>query len=121
MTHPTHPLRAAVAALLAATALAAAPAAAQLQHDRHHDIGLPCTACHQDGLFEVTPPQSTCVSCHGTMLEIAPGAVPVFPDPHRSPHLAPDEVPECLSCHKIHGPSEDTCTICHRGFEFNMK
>jgi hypothetical protein len=43
------------------------------------------------------------------------------PNPHRSPHLGPGEVPVCSECHSVHGKSEDTCSMCHRGFGFSME
>jgi len=45
----------------------------------------------------------------------------VGPDPHASPHLGSQEVPVCNECHKIHRPSEVTCTACHRSFEFDIE
>lgn len=97
--------------------------------DRHLDIGLTCESCHfgtvdEDGTEH--PPvftdnsYETCVACHGTMLEVAEGEEIVWPNPHISPHLGPDEVPQCLECHRVHEPGEVTCNLCHRGFDFQV-
>lgn len=95
---------------------------AQALHDLHQGAGVPCTACHVENPPAARTPIETCVACHGTMvgpIEVEP-AVP-GPDPHRSPHLGPDEVPVCTECHRVHRPSEDTCSVCHRGFLFEME
>lgn len=97
---------------------ASAPAFAQALHDIHEGAGVECTACHQQWPPEPDPPDSTCVACHGTMLDQSSG---LSPDPHASPHLAPDEVPACSDCHHIHRPSEVSCVMCHRGFRFEIK
>ena len=95
---------------------------AQGLHDIHADVGVPCVACHiGEDVPADTPPNSTCVACHGTMIEpLADGEEVRLPDPHRSPHLGPGEVPDCASCHSIHGQSEFTCVMCHRSFESDM-
>lgn len=93
-------------------------ATSQALHDVHRNAGVPCTACHQEVPPALAPPDTTCVACHGTMLD---GLGTLFPDPHRSPHLGPGEIPTCSDCHRIHRPSEVTCVMCHRGFQFNVK
>lgn len=97
------------------------PVLAQSLHDMHSKAGVACTACHKEAPAAVAPPNATCVACHGTMLVPKPGARALSPDPHRSPHLAADEVPACNDCHKIHRASEVTCIACHRSFQFNKK
>ncbi|MBU2487042.1 MAG: cytochrome c3 family protein [Alphaproteobacteria bacterium] len=91
----------------------------QALHDVHKEAGVACTACHKEEPAAVAPPNAVCVACHGAML--GQDAPAVFPDPHRSPHLGPDEIPACNDCHKIHRESEVTCVMCHRGFEFQIK
>jgi len=97
------------------------PIKAQSLHDVHQGAGVPCAACHQEAPPAVAPPNGTCIACHGTMLEDIEGRAPSSPDPHRSPHLGPGEIPACTECHKVHSPSEVTCVQCHRGFEFNIR
>lgn len=96
-------------------------ASAQALHDVHENAGVPCAACHQETPPAAAPPNATCVGCHGTMLETREGADALAPDPHRSPHLGAGEVPVCAECHSIHGQSEVTCVMCHRGFQFDVK
>lgn len=91
----------------------------QALHDVHRNAGVACEACHQETPPALTPPDTACVACHGTMLDGRQGAI--SPDPHRSPHLGTGEVPACSDCHHIHRPSEVTCVMCHRGFQFNIK
>lgn len=93
-------------------------ATSQALHDVHGNAGIPCTACHQEAPPALATPDTTCVACHGTMLD---GPSALSPDPHRSPHLGPGEIPACTECHHIHRPSEVTCVMCHRGFQFNVK
>lgn len=93
-------------------------AASQALHDVHENAKVPCAACHQEVPPAVAPPDTTCVACHGTMLD-GPGTQ--SPDPHRSPHLGAGEIPACSDCHHIHRPSEVTCVMCHRGFQLNFK
>lgn len=97
---------------------AGSAALAQALHDIHEGAGVPCAACHQQTPPEPNPPDSTCVACHGTMLDAAAG---LSVDPHASPHLGPDEIPACTECHAVHRPSEVTCVVCHRGFQFEIK
>ncbi len=97
------------------------PVQGQQLHDVHRNAGVVCAACHKETPAAVAPPNATCVACHGTMLVPKPGARLLSPDPHRSPHLAADEVPACNDCHKIHKASEVTCVTCHRSFQFNTK
>lgn len=98
--------------------ITAATAQGQALHDIHENAGIPCTACHQDQQEMTAPPNELCVACHGTM--IGDDRPVMAPDPHRSPHLGPDEVPVCAECHRVHGKSEDSCSVCHRGFGFEM-
>jgi hypothetical protein len=87
----------------------------------HTSAGIACTACHSETPPEPLPGFAICVACHGTMIG-TDSLVPVEgPDPHRSPHLGPDETPACTSCHLVHQPSEVTCTMCHRAFRFNIR
>lgn len=112
-------------AWLALTFLALSSAALFAQvpslHDVHKNAGVACATCHQETPAAVAPPDATCVACHGTMIEPGDAANAPSPDPHRSPHLGPGEVPVCSECHKIHGKSEVTCIACHRGFQFDIK
>ncbi|MDP1667847.1 cytochrome c3 family protein [Phaeovulum sp.] len=98
---------------------AAFPGMSAQAQDPHTNAGVPLVACHE---FDPSAPvpNATCVACHGTMLEPIEGASAPLPDPHRSPHLGPGEVPVCAECHSIHGKSEVTCVICHQGFKFNV-
>lgn len=108
--------------LLASLLATAAPAFAQTLHDLHAEAGLPCAACHSEDPPSDPTPTATCVACHGTMIgPLAVGEIARSPDPHRSPHLGADEVPVCSECHRVHGTSEDTCSLCHRGFGFSME
>ncbi len=91
----------------------------QAVHDIHEGAGVSCAACHQQRQDMTVVPNTVCVACHGTM--IGEDDPIMLPDPHRSPHLGPNEIPDCRSCHKVHSPSEETCTMCHRGFEFKLK
>lgn len=97
------------------------PGFAQVLHRIHEEAGILCAACHAEELPSSPPPTETCVGCHGTMTGPVKGAAPEGPDPHRSPHLGPDEVPICTECHSVHGKSEDRCSLCHRGFDFGME
>jgi hypothetical protein len=107
--------------MLASVLATAAPAFAQMLHEVHEGAGIPCAACHTEDPPSDPTPTATCVACHGTMIG-PPGEDDVRrPDPHRSPHLGPDEVPVCSECHSVHGKSEDSCSVCHRGFGFEME
>lgn len=110
--------------LAAACAIAATAASASDEglHGVHAAAGLECAACHTDeGPPEAAPDHEVCVACHGTMLPAADAPAPDGPDPHASPHLMAGETPVCTECHRIHEPSVVTCTMCHRGFEFDIK
>ncbi|WGW02435.1 cytochrome c3 family protein [Tropicibacter oceani] len=113
--------RAFTAPAIIALALATT-AQAQGLHDVHKDMGLPCTTCHTDPADPTKAPEdSQCIACHGTMIEpLAEGEEASLPDPHRSPHLGPQELPECTACHSVHAASEPTCVMCHRSFDFDM-
>lgn len=108
-------------ALLASLLATAAPAFAQMLHDVHAGAGIPCSACHTETPPSDPTPTATCVACHGTMIGPLDAEDVRWPDPHRSPHLGPGEVPVCSECHSVHGKSEDTCSLCHRGFGFAME
>lgn len=108
-------------ALLASLLATAAPAFAQMLHDVHAGAGIPCSACHTETPPSDPTPTATCVACHGTMIGPLDAEDVRWPDPHRSPHLGPGEVPVCSECHSVHGQSEDTCSLCHRGFSFEME
>jgi hypothetical protein len=112
-------LRAACAGAL--LLIAGAGAGAQSLHEAHERARVPCSACHMPELSEIAPQEKSCVACHGTMLEPREGKRDTGPDPHRSPHLGEGEVPVCSDCHKVHGKSEVTCVMCHRGFRFDVK
>lgn len=103
-----------------AAVLLGSHAQGQALHDVHGNAGVSCAACHREEPATVAPPDAICVACHGTMIE-DDGQETRFPDPHRSPHLGPGEVPVCSECHSIHGQSEVTCVMCHRGFQFDIK
>lgn len=107
------------AAALAALLLAVPLAHGQALHDRHAGVGVPCAACHQETPASAAPPDAVCVACHGGM--IGQDAPLMSPDPHRSPHLGPDELPACTECHGIHREAEVTCVMCHRGFQFDRR
>lgn len=94
---------------------------AQALLDLHEEADIPCVACHTENPPFVRPSTEACVACHGTMTGAVEGTVPEGPDPHRSPHLGADEVPICSECHSVHGKSEDSCSLCHRGFDFRME
>lgn len=87
----------------------------------HESAGVACNACHSDTPFDPRPGFAVCVACHGTMTGTDNTLMIEGPDPHRSPHLAPDETADCTSCHRIHQPTEVTCTMCHRAFHFNIR
>ena len=106
-------------ALLVAALFLGSHAQAQTLLDVHGKAGVACAACHRDQSPPAAISDSVCIACHGTM--IGDGAEPApSPDPHRSPHLGPGEVPACNECHSIHGQSEVTCVTCHRGFRFEI-
>lgn len=108
--------------LLAAILATAAPTFAQILHNVHEEAGIPCAACHTEDPPSARAPTATCVACHGTMISpLAAEETASGPNPHRSPHLGPGEVPVCSECHSVHGKSEDTCSMCHRGFGFSME
>jgi hypothetical protein len=86
----------------------------------HTSSGIACTACHSETPPEPRPGFAICVACHGTMIGTDSPVPAQGPDPHRSPHLGPDETPDCTSCHRVHQPSEVSCTMCHRAFPFNI-
>jgi len=92
-----------------------------LLHDIHSSAGLACAACHARVPPEPAPGFQPCIACHGTMIDETHPAPAEGPDPHRSPHLAVDEVPECTTCHQVHRPSEATCSMCHRAMRFDMR
>lgn len=100
-------------------AVTATAAGGQTLHDTHEGAGVSCAICHQETPPAVAPPDALCVACHGTMLDSGPSIL--TPDPHHSPHLGAGEVPVCSDCHHIHRPSEVTCVMCHRGFQFDIK
>ncbi len=106
--------------LFTAALFAASASYGQALHDAHSKALVPCAACHKQTPPEPKPPDSVCVTCHGTMLPSA-GRIAKSPDPHASPHLGPGEVPVCGDCHRVHKPSEVTCVMCHRGFQFKIK
>ena len=91
-------------------------------HDAHRAADVQCDDCHQDADSE-PPPDGACIACHGTMVEQEDPARAQrrSPDPHRSPHLGPGEVPVCSDCHHVHRESEVTCVMCHRGFKFSVE
>lgn len=109
-----------IAYALLATVPATAVMAQQL-HEAHVDAGVECSACHAERPASLAPPQTTCIACHGTMLDSPRPVRPLSPDPHADPHLAPGEVPVCSDCHKVHDASEVTCLICHRRFRYELK
>jgi hypothetical protein len=92
-----------------------------LLHEIHAGAGIGCAGCHRQSPPEPDPGFTSCVACHGTMIDAASPAPAAGPDPHRSPHLGRDEMPECTSCHQVHRPSEVTCTMCHRAFRFDIR
>jgi hypothetical protein len=87
----------------------------------HKLAGVACSACHKETAPEPKPRFAICVACHGAVFGTDSPLRMKGPDPHRSPHLGLDETPDCTSCHKVHQPSEVTCTMCHRGFRFNIR
>ena len=104
---------------IASVLLAFSMAQGQELHGIHEKAGVACSTCHKEAPAEVAPPSAICEACHGTMT--GDDDPIVFPDPHRSPHLGPNETPVCSDCHNIHRKSEVTCVTCHRGFEFQIK
>lgn len=114
--------------MAAASVASAASSNGGLLVDKHIAAGVACESCHATGEVggnEGQPAGPTsfdtlCVACHGTMLEVPEGEEMSFPNPHISPHLAPDEVPVCTECHRVHEPGEVTCNLCHRSFDLTM-
>lgn len=100
-------------------ALQVSPALGQALHGLHEKAGVACSACHAEVPPAAKTPDATCIACHGTMLD--EGEALITPDPHRSPHLGPDELPACTECHGIHVEAENTCVMCHRGFQFRRR
>jgi len=77
--------------------------------DKHKNVGLDCSSCHNG-----TPPNSkvsmdSCTKCHGDYIKIAEKTISVKPNPHDS-HLGNID---CDSCHLGHKPSVDYCQNCH--------
>lgn len=99
----------------------AQPSANGLLHDIHSAAGMACAACHTLVPPEPAPGFQPCIACHGTMTDESRPPPAEGPDPHRSPHLAVGEVPECTTCHQVHQPSEATCSMCHRAMRFDMR
>jgi len=96
------------------------PAHSETLHGMHADV--PCAACHTGEDMASPVPSATCVSCHGTMIDpLEEGEEISFPDPHRSPHLGPDDIPDCTVCHGVEEEPQVTCVRCHRGFEFEIE
>lgn len=98
----------------------ASGARGQVLQDKHGDAGVQCSDCHRNTSPE-PPSHVVCVACHGTTLEREQPVRQRGPDPHRSPHLGPGEVPVCSDCHHVHRESEVTCVMCHRGFKFDIE
>ena len=71
---------------------------------------LTCIDCH----LTATPKRLTteqCLSCHGSLEEVAEATKNLDPDPHNSPHYGPEL--DCDLCHHEHSVSENFCAQCH--------
>jgi hypothetical protein len=71
---------------------------------------LTCNDCH---LTTAPEPLTTeqCLSCHGSLKEVAEATKNLDPDPHKSPHYGPGL--DCDLCHHEHSTSENFCAQCH--------
>ncbi len=71
---------------------------------------LTCNDCH----LTLTPERLTteqCLSCHGSLEEVAEATKDLDPDPHNSPHYGSEL--DCDLCHHEHSVSENFCAQCH--------
>ncbi|NLG69130.1 MAG: cytochrome c3 family protein [Firmicutes bacterium] len=71
--------------------------------------GIPCTACHVEGVDSAPEGDGVCVDCHGSLDQITTGAAGDRPNPHDAHYQGL----ECTFCHHMHRPSEDFCLQCH--------
>ncbi|ABL98819.1 fumarate reductase flavoprotein subunit FccA [Shewanella amazonensis] len=106
-------LAALISGIMAGTAWAGADNLA----DFHGDNG--CDSCHQSDKGpsndNLTFENGQCVSCHGSLTEVAEGEREGIVSPHKS-HLIGDIA--CTSCHKGHEKSVTYCDACHNfGYE----
>ncbi|WP_240778771.1 flavocytochrome c [Shewanella sp. SNU WT4] len=94
-------------------------AAADYLADFHTEMG-GCESCHvtEKGPTDdnLKHENSQCVSCHGTLKEVALNDPKTIVSPHSS-HLIGDIA--CTACHKGHEKSVAYCDACH-SFDYNM-
>lgn len=85
----------------------------------HALAGFGCASCHDTTAAAMREPKTeTCLSCHGSLDDIAAQTADVSPtNPHSSPHGSP--YAECALCHMQHQASENFCATCH-DFEFDL-
>ena len=71
---------------------------------------LTCNDCH---LTTTPKPLTTeqCLSCHGSLEEMAEATKKLDPEPHNSPHYGSEL--DCDLCHHEHSLSENFCAQCH--------
>jgi hypothetical protein len=71
---------------------------------------LTCKDCHPAPTPERLRTEQ-CLSCHGSLEEVAGATKNSDPDPHNSPHYGPGL--DCDLCHHEHSVSENFCSQCH--------
>lgn len=78
------------------------------KHGKYAELG--CIDCH---LTATPKPLKTklCLSCHGSLEEVAETTKNLDPDPHNSPHYGSEL--DCDLCHHEHSVSENFCAQCH--------
>lgn len=78
------------------------------KHKKYAELN--CDDCHS-----TTKPKrlttEQCLSCHGSLEEIAEATKHLDPDPHNSPHYG--NRLDCDLCHHEHYESENFCSQCH--------
>ncbi|SEP63052.1 cytochrome c3 family protein [Thalassovita taeanensis] len=85
---------------------------------KHALVGFGCVACHSEEAPFEEPEMEVCLTCHGTLAQLAARTDPsLHANPHGSPHGAP--YAECTLCHWQHEESEDYCATCH-DFDFAL-
>ena len=113
--------------VLVATALAgSAPAAApetwgpDLQAEHGGRKKLACKRCHGaedpralDAETSLARADASCVDCHGTLAEMAKQSAPRLRNKHVNAHDSHLTDVACVTCHRVHGPSESFCLACH--------
>ena len=77
--------------------------------DKHKNLGIECSGCHQEDPPKQKVPMAACLGCHGDYAKVAAKTSKITPNPHDS-HLG--EI-ECEKCHHSHKPSVNACNACH--------